>query len=496
MTFDPRFYLSLLVRRLHGVAAIVGVATLAGLLLAQTLPPVYRAQARLLMTSPQIPDELAASTVRSSPAEILISIHERLVTQANLLALSDRFGIHDDAPDMPDDAVVADMRARIGLALPPTDNRTGVVVVSFDARDAQLSAQVTGALVDQILAQDVQLRTGVSGGTLSFFEQEVQRLSEELAQQNARILMFEQENRTALPESMDYRRQRQSAQQERLLQLDRELASLRDRRLRLAELYERTGRLDPAEAALTPEQAQLERLRQALASALVVYAPGNPRLRALQTQVAALDEAVRRQAGFADRAGGLTSFELQIADIDAQIDFLARQKAQLQTDLAALEESIRATPAIALTLGKLQGDFANLRVQYDQAVQSLAEARMGDRIEVTARGQRITVIDPARPPSEPAAPNRKLVVAAGFGAGVALAGAWLFLLDLLDRTLRRPSELVAALGITPFGTVPYIATPAERQGHRQRVARGIAAGAVGLGLLLGAGLILLAMGKG
>jgi uncharacterized protein involved in exopolysaccharide biosynthesis len=67
--------------------------------------------------------------------------------------------------------------------------------VSFDAPDPVKSAAVTNALVDQILRQNVELRTGASGGTLDFFQQEVERLSTELAQQNARILEFEQANR-------------------------------------------------------------------------------------------------------------------------------------------------------------------------------------------------------------------------------------------------------------------------------------------------------------
>lgn len=485
MPFDAKFYLSMILRRLHWVVAIVALTTLAGLLRAYTLPPVYRAEARLLIESPQIPDELAASTVRSSPAEILMAIQERLLTQTNLMAMSDEFGIHAGEVALPEDAVVEDMRRRIAMSLPPMDSTTGVVIVSFDAEDPALSAEVTNALVKQILDQNIQLRTGATGGTLQFFEQEVKRLSGELAVQNARILEFEQENRTALPESMEYRRTRQSAQQERLLQVDRELAALRDRRQRLADLYERTGQLGGSQADQTPEQQELDTLRQELASALVIYAPQNPRVRALQTQVAALEEVVRQQLGGGTGEQALSTFDLQIADIDAQVDFLAVQKTQLEKELADLDASIKATPANAITLGELRSDFENLRVQYDQAVQSLADARMGDRIEVTARGQRISVIDPAIEPSEPAAPNRKLVVAAGFGAGAVLAGALFFILDLLNKTVRRPSELVSSLGITPFGTIPYMETRAEIY-HRQRVVRGsVAAGVVGI-LIAGA----------
>ena len=489
--FDARFYLALLIRRLPYVLLVIALTTLAGIVLAYKLPPVYRAESRLLVESPQIPDELAASTVRSTATEILLSIQQRILTTQNLLDLADRFAIFAETPDLPTDARVAAMRARIVMDMPPLERNTGIVTVSFEAGAPEVSADVTNELVDQIIQQSVELRTGASGGTLDFFQQEVQRLTEELAQQNAKILEFEQANRNALPESIEYRRTRQSAQQERLLQVERELAGLRDRRERLSDLYERTGRVTPGAGELTPEQTRLEELRQQLASAQVLYAPENPRVKALQVQVAAMEEAVRQQLGGGSGEGAVTAFDLQMTDIDGQINFLNDQKIALEKELQDLSDSIDATPANAIVLGELRSDFENLRVQYDQAVQSLANARMGDRIEVTARGQKISVVDPALPPSSPSAPNRKLLIAAGFMAGVLLNGLLFFLMDVLNRKVRRPAELVGALGITPFGTIPYIETEQEISGRRRKTVTSLVAFVLGVPILMVLALIAL-----
>lgn len=487
MNLDIRFYLALLLRRLPYIVIIVAACVAIGTVVAYTRPPVYRAEARLLVESPQIPAELAATTVSSTADEILFSIQQRLLTRANLLDLSRKFNVHADRPDLTPDAIVRQMYLRIRIELPQMHQRgTGIVVVSFDSGDPVQSAEVTNAIVTQILEQSIELRTAASGGTLDFFQQEVKRLSEEMAQQNARILEFEEAHRDALPESLEYRRTRQAAQQERLLQVERELAGLRDRRQRLSDLYERTGQIGPTGSTLTPEEQRLLQLRQELASALVIYAPDNPRVRALQTQIAALEEAVNTQLG-AGGAGAPTTFELQMADIDGQIAFLAEQKTLLERELKALELSIEATPANAIELGGLRSDYENLRVQYDQAVASLAEARMGDRIEVTARGQRITVIEPATVPAFRSGPNRKLIAAAGLGAGIALSVALMVALELLNRTPRRPADLVASLGITPFGTIPYMETAAEIRRRRIRV--WAITGAVLLGLPLLAWLV-------
>lgn len=455
MTFDPKFYLSLILRRLPIIIAIVFTATMVGILYAVTMPPVYRAQARLLIESPQIPDNLAASTVVSTADEILLAIQQRIMTRENLLAIANTHDLFQGMTQTTEEQKLGQIGNRVAIYMPTNQGNTGVVIVSFAAPDPELSASVTNEIAQQVLAWSTELRTKASGNTLEFFEQEVRRLTTELAQQNADILEFEQKNRDALPESLEYRRTRQASQQERLLQVNRELAALRDRRDRLTELYDNTGQLVSSGADRTPEEIRLETARQELASALVVMSSTNPRVKALQQEVAALEEAVKSQLG-ASTGGKLTAFEVQMLDIDGQITYLAEQKAGLEKDLEALEISIDATPANSIRLAELQSNYETLRVQYEQAVASLSEARMGDRIEVTDRGQRITVIEKAVPPAYRSEPNRKRITIASFGAGVILSGALLLLLEVLNQTVRRPSELVKALGAPPFGTVGYL----------------------------------------
>ncbi len=466
MTLDLRFYLSLILRRLPVIAAIVFTATTAGILYAVSLPPIFRAEARLLIENAQIPDELAASTVRTTADEILLAIQQRIMTRDNLLAIADHHDLFVNAPEMTSEQKLEAIGSRVAIYMPNNQGNTGVVTVSFGAAEPELSASITNELADQILAWSAELRTEASASTLDFFDQEVQRLTEEIAQQNAMILEFEQSNRDALPESLEFRRTRQAAQQERLLQVDRELAGLRDRRQRLTELYDRTGRVATTTEARTPEEVRLDDLRQELASALVVLSPTNPRVKALQNEVNALDEAVKEQLD-ASGGGRLTPFEVQMLDIDGQIEYLAEQKALVEEDLVELENSIQATPGNSIRLAELQSNYETLRVQYEEAVASLSEARMGDRIEATDRGQRISMIEKAVPPSFRSEPNRKRISVAAFGAGVILSGALLFLLEIMNQTIRRPSELAKVLGAPPFGTVGFLdgATSGRRVSH-------------------------------
>ncbi len=472
MMDEIRFYWSLFLRRLPYLSIIVLVCTIAGVFVAVTLPPVYRAQTRLVVESPQIPGELASSTVQASVVEILEVIQQRIMTQDNLLELSKRFDLHADKPGLSSEEIVEDMRERIRIELPffSVGNRASFVPISFDASTGEKSALVVDELAEQILRENMAMRTSATGQTLAFFVQEVARLDDELGVQGAKILEFKEAHKDALPDSLDYRRSRQSSLQERVLQLERELSGLRDRRSRLVEIYERTGRPDILGESLTPEQRQLRQLQDQLASALVIYSPENPRIKSLQAQIAAL-EAANIQLGLGtETAPNITAFELQLSDIDGQIEFIEGERDTILSELDALKISIDATPTNAIALGTLERDYENLRLQYTQATASLADARTGDQIEAQSRGQRISVAEQAIVPTSPAEPKRKLIVAAGLAGGLGLAGGIFLLMELLNSTIRRPSDVASQLGLQVFGAVPYMETPKQAALRRSKVA--------------------------
>ncbi len=98
------------------------------------------------------------------------------------------------------------------------------------------------------------------------------------------------------------------------------------------------------------------------------------------------------------------------------------------------------------------------QMQYNQAIERRDQAQVSEQIELSARGQRITVIEQASVPTEPSSPNRPLVAAGGIATGLMSMAGLFVLLEVLNRTIRRPVELTAALGVTPLATIPYMQT--------------------------------------
>lgn len=477
MTIDFRFYLALFFRRLHYFLIFLSIFTAAGVALAIMLPPVFRAEAVMIVESQQIPSDLAESTVRVEASEQLQIIQQRILTRDRLLEMANQLDIYADRQNSPSerlsaDEIVDDLRERIAIVT-TGGTRSGqvqatIVRVGFRAPTARLSAAVTNEIVTMILQENVRIRTSVAGQTLEFFTEEVAKLDQELAERGAEILAFQEENLDALPDSLDFRRSQQTAAQERLVQLEREESTVIDRRARLVSLYETTGQVlasSQAPEALTSEERQLQALKDDLSRATAVLSPTNPRVRVLAAQVEALEATVAAQASATDTpdplAQGLSLYEIQLADLDGQLEFLQAQQEQIETAMAALQTSIEATPGNAIILDTLERDYTNIRTQYDQAVSNQARAVTGDTLEALAKGQRITVIEQAIAPREPDSPNRPLLAAGGVGVGIMAGLAVIILLELLNSSVRRPVDLVNAFGVVPLGTIPLIRTRAE-----------------------------------
>ena len=101
----------------------------------------------------------------------------------------------------------------------------------------------------------------------------------------------------------------------------------------------------------------------------------------------------------------LSPYEIQLADLDNQLEFLKARRAQIDGEISDLQETIAATPANAIALQNLQRNYDNIRAQYDQAVANRARAETGDIIESLSKGQRISVIEQAIAPEEPSSPE-------------------------------------------------------------------------------------------
>ena len=290
---------------------------------------------------------------------------------------------------------------------------------------------------------------------------------------------------------MTFNQTRQIALLGQMQNLQATEADLNERRARMVRLHAATrAGADPGasgigEVAPSADQQKLRALKDQLTAQQAILSPKNPRIKLLQSQIAALEAVVSGQeaSGMVDEQGKpLSAYDVQLADIDKKIAALSAQIAEMDGQLAALQAGIDATPGNAIALDVLQRNYDNSKAQYDLAVTNKARAETGDMIETLSKGQRIAVIEQAVAPTAPARPNRTVIAAAGVVGGLVVGLALVALIEIMQAGIRRPEEITAKLGITVFATLPYMKSAREILFNRLKLAGGFA---VALGVMAG-----------
>ena len=243
MNLDLQFYWGLFLRRLPVMMALFLICALSALVSALKLPPTYSTSAQLLVEEARIPDSMIRVEDQIDAREQLQIIEQRLTTRVNLLDIARKFDVFENIRTMTPDTIVEQMRSQTDIERTGGREQATLMTVSFEARSAQIAANVVNEYVTLILQESTDFRMSRAESTLAFFEQEVNRLGVDLDVQSAQIVSFKNANTSALPSDLTYRQNRQTLLQERQARLEREIAALETQRRDIVRIFETTGRV-------------------------------------------------------------------------------------------------------------------------------------------------------------------------------------------------------------------------------------------------------------
>jgi uncharacterized protein involved in exopolysaccharide biosynthesis len=472
---DFRRYLLVLRRRWLSFVLTTVLLFSVAVVVALRLPSVYEASAKILVESQLIPTDLTESTVTANAIERVMVIEQRLMTRDTLLEIVNKFDLYRQMRSrMPLSDVVDIMRKAVDIApidVPQAGSVHGGAIgftVSFDYDDPDIAARVTNELVALILQQNIQSRTGQAAQTAKFFQEQSDRLAQDLADLEAQIADFKRKNGASLPDSLPYRRTL-------LLQLQSQLAEL-DQKIALADRdQEHPGgtmqvrrlniHLDAARQQLESVTKERDSMKSLVDKGLF---PKNRLIdldRTAATMQADIDttlidiDAAKRQAAESNDGSGAGA---------AAVARLSEQREQLAQSISDLNSSILTTPEVEATLETLTRDHDNLQVRYRDAMAKAAAAATNEDLEQSRQAERFEVIEQATPPTKPVKAMRmKILLGGGLASGAAGVGV-LVARELFDRRLRTAADIERRLQIRAISVIPYLPIPVERTKKRLR----------------------------
>ncbi len=269
------------------------------------LPPVYKSTGTILIESQQIPSELIQSTVTTFADERIQVIKQRIMTSQQLFGIIKKFNLYaDEINSTARSEILEDMRERIVIDRVSANvgNRRGrgnsaliAFTVSFEHTRAGVAQKVANELVTLFLDENIRSRTARAEETSGFLQKESERLGAQIAEMEAQIASYKQENGGMLPESLPVNLQRVVTLRSTLLNSEVELNALTERKKLLQiDLDALQFNIATGSGGLSEEQLQqkseLQQLQNQFISLSARYGAEHPDVKAIQRQISAFEQ--------------------------------------------------------------------------------------------------------------------------------------------------------------------------------------------------------------
>jgi hypothetical protein len=155
----------------------------------------------------------------------------------------------------------------------------------------------------------------------------------------------------------------------------------------------------------------------------------------------------------------------------------------LQEQIAVYQRRVEDSPKLEQKLLSLNRDYENTQKTYESLLTRKQEAEVAANMERQQKGEQFRILDLARLPDKPQSPDMRKLFLMCVMAGLGLGGGLIFLLEFLDKSVRKLESVPKKLGIPLLVAVPRIDHPKDVYKRRLNDGLSIAAAVICLALM-------------
>jgi hypothetical protein len=167
--------------------------------------------------------------------------------------------------------------------------------------------------------------------------------------------------------------------------------------------------------------------------------------------------------------------------VELNIATQTESKERIEKKIEEYEKKIERAPLVEKDYSELARDYQSAKKKHNEIMNKLLTARISQGMEQTQRGERFTIVEPARLPEKPHKPNRMAIVLIGFvlalGVGIGMAATR----EAMDRSIKTADQLNSITGVPVFSSISLMETGEER---RARLIRWILLMATAVGVFV------------
>jgi uncharacterized protein involved in exopolysaccharide biosynthesis len=547
-------YLALLRRRKTLILMVAASLLAASAALAFLLPAVYRSTATILIEEQEIPPDLVRSAIATYADQRIETIKQQVLSRSTLWKIVEQHDLYKSLRKRnPPEEILARFVKDIQIDVmnvkvidKRTQNPTQATIaftLAYDGESAELAQKVANELTSLFLGENLKTRERHAQETTAFLKRESENLSHHIQELEQKLSGVKQRAEGALPELVQLNMQLLSQVQREIIESDREIRSLKERKTylegELATLKPHTPIISASGERLLDTSERLKALRAQHASASGYLAPDHPDIIKLKQELSSLekeasgagaidgrDELSKRLmaeraslAALRERVGALHPDVVRLQDVVASLDRELRAavarpaqsppvkpenpayiniQSQLASTMASLQSQeaaridlkrrmavyakrVESTPTVEPQYLDLLRDRENSVRKHQEITSRLMEAQVSGELEVQRKGERFSLINPPELPEKPDRPNRLAILL--LGAFLAMAGGVGagVAADNVDRRIYTADQLRRVMRVAPVAVIPYLPTESELTAlGRRRAVFGLA----GLGVVV------------
>lgn len=524
-------YLAVL-RRRRRLILIVGASLLAAsVALAFIWPPVYRSTATILIEEQEIPPDLVRSAIATYVDQRIETIKQQVLSRSTLWRMVEQYKLYQGLRTRSSteevlerftkDIAIEVMNVKVidKRSQNPTQ-ATIAFTLAYDGENPEVAQKVANELTSLFLNENLKTRERHAQETTLFLKRESENLSRHIQELEEKLAKVKQRADGALPELVQLNMAMMNQAQRELIDADRDLRSLRERKTylegELATLKPHTPIISASGERLLDVDERLKALRAQYASLVASVKPDHPDMIKMKQELSSLEnetgtsdsrdelskrlmseramlddlrgrmhdahpDVIRAQEVVAslerelhaalDRATSPVSIkpenpayiniESQLASTTASLRALEVARTELKRRMAEYAKRLESTPATEPEYLDLIRDRENSVRKHQEISSRMMEAQVSAELEVQRKGERFSLINPPELPEKPSQPNRPAILLLGalfalFG-GVGVGVA----ADNLDGKIHTREQLTRTMRSVPVLAVPYL--PSERE---------------------------------
>lgn len=318
---------------------------------------------------------------------------------------------------------------------------TSLLAITYSDQDPQLASRIANEVAASYIDQGVDQTSETSDLARQFIQEQVVQVKERLQTSEQALVDY------AKSEGITVTGSEMSLIASNIEEINKALSAAIQERLDHARLVQQIEAGRGVSLPQVLESPGIQNLKQQVAELSAEYQqkrsllkPDFPEMRQLQAQINELKNQINQ------------AVEVVTSSITLKRDEAIAKEADLETKLRELEGEQAAFQDKNIQYTILKREVDSNRSQYETLIGKLNEVGVGSAL----KRENTAIVDAAVPPGAPYAPSLKRNLAIVLMLSLAIAGAIIYLLELLNNTFSNPDQIETDLKLPVLGILPMV----------------------------------------